>query len=142
MNKLYFEDVDMGTSIPSLRKGPISRTQLVKYAGASRDFNPVHFDEEAAKKAGMKSCFAQGMLNMAFLGQMLTDWAGVDSIKKFGARFVAIVYQGESVLCKGEVKSKRSEGDEHLVDCEIWAENSRGETVVKGWATLKLPSRR
>ena len=62
--QIYFQDVNEGDELPALVKGPIERIQLVKYAGASGDFNPIHVDEEYAKSAGMKSVFAHGMLSM------------------------------------------------------------------------------
>ena len=124
--KTYFEDVEVGSSIPELKKGPIERIQLVKYAGASGDYNPIHVDEPYAKSAGYPSVFAHGMLSMGFVGQLLTDWAGLGNLREFGVRFRAITWPGDVITCKGVIKDKRQEGGSNLVDLEVWAENEKG----------------
>ena len=76
-------DISVGTEITALELPPITRTTLALYAGASGDHNPVHIDIDVAKKAGMPDVFAQGMLSMAYLGRMLTDWQPQAKLKKF-----------------------------------------------------------
>lgn len=138
---LVFEDIQEGDELPPLQKGPITRTQLVKYAGASGDFNPMHHDEIFAKNAGMPSVFAHGMLSMGFLGQLITDWAGNDSLKKLGVRFAAITWPGDVIICKGRVVKKHQQEGRNLVDCELYAENQKGQKTVTGNATVQLSSR-
>jgi len=100
--QVYFEDVKQGDELPALVKGPIERIQLVKYAGASGDFNPIHVDEEYARSAGMKSVFAHGMLSMGFMGQLLTDWLGEEGeLVKFRIRFKSIVWPGDVIINRG-----------------------------------------
>lgn len=137
----FFEDVEQGEEIPSLSKGPITRTQLVKYAGASGDFNPMHHDEVYAQEAGMPGVFAHGMLSMGFLGQLITDWVGNGALRKLGVRFQAITWPGDIITCKGKVTKKYQEGGKNYVECDIWAENQKGEKTVSGKALLDLPSR-
>ena len=115
----------------------LTRTQIVQYAGASGDFNPIHQDEEFAKAAGMGGVFAHGMLSMGFVAQALTDWAGAGRVRKIGVRFAALVRLKDTITCRGRVLGKSKD----LVDLEIWAENQRGEKVVTGKATVTLPSR-
>lgn len=138
-NKVKFDDINVGDEIPELKKGPIQRIQLVKYAGASGDFNPIHVDEPYAKSAGFDSVFAHGMLSMGFLGQLLTDWAGVGNLKKFGVRFAAITWPDDVISIKGIITGKREEGGEKLVDLDLIAENQKGEKTIKGTATVVLP---
>jgi acyl dehydratase len=140
-SKVYFEDVEVGTKIPPLSKGPLQQIQLTRYAGASGDFNPIHQDDEFARAAGMGGVFAHGMLSMGFVAQALTDWAGAGSVRKLGVRFAGLVRLKDVVTCQGRVLGKSSKDDLHLVEVEVWAETQRGDKVVTGKATLALPSR-
>ena len=83
-------DISVGTEIPALVLPPITRTTLALYAGASGDHNPVHIDIDFAKKAGMPDVFAHGMLSMAYLGRMLTNWQPQIKLKRFSNRFASI----------------------------------------------------
>jgi acyl dehydratase len=139
--KLYFEDVKVGDELPPLVKGPIQQIQLTRYAGASGDFNPIHQDDEFAKAAGMGGVFAHGMLSMGFVAQSLTDWAGAGSVRKLGVRFAGLVRLKETVTCRGRVLEKTIKDDAHTVELEVWTENSKGDKVITGRATLALPSR-
>lgn len=139
--KIYIEDVEIGTELPPLVKGPIRQIQLTRYAGASGDFNPIHQDDEFARAAGMGGVFAHGMLTMGFVAQALTDWAGAGTVRKLGVRFTGLVRLKDVVTCRGRVMARSSENGQHRVEVEVWAENQRGETVVTGRATLDLPSR-
>ncbi len=138
---LFFEDVKEGDELPSIQKNPITRTQLVKYAGASGDFNPMHHDEVFAKNAGMPSVFAHGMLSMGFVGQLVTDWAGNDALRRLGVRFAAITWPGDVITCKGKVVKKYQREGKNLVDCEIYSENQKGQKTVTGSATVELCSK-
>ncbi len=137
----FFEDVNDGDDLPNIIKGPITRTQLVKYAGASGDFNPMHHDEIFAQQGGMPSVFGHGMLSMGFLGQVVTDWAGNDPLKQLRVRFMAITWPGDVITCKGKVVRKYQEDEKNYAECELWAENQKGEKTVAGTAKVSLPSR-
>jgi acyl dehydratase len=139
--KVYVEDVEVGSEIPSLVKGPVAQIQLTRYAGASGDFNPIHQDDEFAKAAGMGGVFAHGMLTMGFVAQALTDWAGAGAVRKIGVRFTGLVRLKDTVTCRGRVLEKSSKDGTHTVELEVWAENQRGEKVVTGRAVVGLPSR-
>src|SRR5580698_8680202 len=84
--KLFFEDVKEGDEAPS-RTHVLTRTDLVKYAGASGDFNPMHHDEVKAKEAGQPSVFGHGMFSMGFLGSAITDYVGVGNVTSYKVRF-------------------------------------------------------
>ena len=122
-----------GDRIGPLEKGPIDKVTLVKYAGASGDFNPIHVDEEFARKAGYEKNFAHGMLTMGYLGQLLTDTFGPGAVLAFSVRFARIVWLGDSVKCYGEVAA----ADGHKLTLKVWAENQHREKVVTGEATVK-----
>ena len=143
--KVYFEDVEVGHEMPALVKGPIQQIQLTRYAGASGDFNPIHQDDAFAKAAGMGGVFAHGMLSMGFVAQSVTDWLGVDTVRKIGVRFAALVRLGDVVTCRAKIIAKRpakeAGGAENVVDLELWAETDKGDRVVTGKATAALASR-
>ena len=143
--KVYFEDVEVGSEMPPVVKGPIEQIQLTRYAGASGDFNPIHQDAAFARAAGMGDVFAHGMLSMGFVAQSVTDWLGVGTTQKVGVRFAALVRLGDVVTCRGKVVAKRPAKEPGhgpgQVDLELWAENQKGEKVVTGRATAGLVSR-
>ena len=117
----------------------ISRTQLVQYAGASGDYNPLHTDEVyTVQAAGYKSVFAHGMLTMGLTGKMLTNWVGDARLKKFGVRFTNQVWPGDTLDSTATVAAIRQENGEHLVDLTISTVNQAGQEVVSGHATAKV----
>ena len=136
--KLYFEGIRVGDELPALAKAPIDRVQLSRYAGASGDFNPVHVDEVYAKSVGMPSVYAPGMLVMGMLGQLISDWARGGQLRRYHVRFIKMVWPGDTVVCKGRVSDRHGEGGRYFVDVELWAENQRGELVMKGHSTIQL----
>ena len=136
--KLYFEGIRVGDELPALAKAPIDRVQLSRYAGASGDFNPVHVDEVYAKSVGMPSVYAPGMLVMGMLGQLISDWARGGQLRRYHVRFIKMVWPGDTVVCKGRVSDRHGEGGRYFVEVELWAENQRGELVMKGNSTIQL----
>ncbi len=133
-----FADIENGASIPPLSRGPISRTQLALFAGASGDHNPIHLDDDIARAGGLDGVIVHGMLMMAVLGQMLTSWASQARVKKFSSRFAAMALPGDTIVCSGVVKGKREENGERLADLEIKAENQNGDALLKGTATVVI----
>jgi acyl dehydratase len=121
----------------------LTRTQIVQYAGASGDFNPIHHDEMfASKAAGYPSVFAHGMLSMGLTGRLLTDWLGDGVLREFGVRFVKQVWPGDTLTARGTVKRVDVEGREGRVEIEIETVNQKGEPVISGNAVAALPARR
>jgi acyl dehydratase len=121
----------------------LTRTQIVQYAGASGDFNPIHHDEIfASKAAGYPSVFAHGMLTMGLTGRLLTDWLGDGVLNEFGVRFVKQVWPGDTLTAKGTVTQIQLDGRQGRVEIEIETRNQRGEPVVSGSAVATLPARR
>lgn len=121
----------------------LTRTQIVQYAGASGDFNPIHHDEVfASKAAGYPSVFAHGMLTMGLTGRLLTDWLGDGVLREFGVRFVKQVWPGDSLTGRAVVKAIELSGAEGRVEIEVETRNQKGEPVVSGSAVVSLPARR
>jgi acyl dehydratase len=132
--------VRVGDALPELRKEPITREHLKRYAEASGDNNPIHLDDEFAKSAGYPSVFAHGMLSMGYLGEFLAQAGGTpEAIRKFRARFAKLTWPDDQLTCRGTVTGVRDEDGVRVVDCEIWTETQHGERKVTGTATLGLP---
>jgi acyl dehydratase len=137
--QLYFEAVKVGDELPPLVKPPVDRLQIARYAGAAQDWNPLCIDEIHAKNAGFPSALAPGMLSMGFLGELVMDWVRGARLRRFQARFVKIVWPGDVLTVRGRVVDRRfEEGGRYAVDIETWAENQRGELVVRGLASFQL----
>jgi acyl dehydratase len=139
--QIYFEDVAEGAPIGPLEKEPTTQ-QLVKYAGASGDFYQIHYDKDFALKNNLPGVILHGALKNAFLGQLMTDFAGeLGWLRKLSVQYRGMDQPGTKVVCKGRVTKKYTDGGNHLVDCEIWLENAKGEKTTPGSAIVILPSR-
>ena len=138
--KLFFDDVNEGDEAPVVSH-ELTRTDLVMYAGASGDFNPMHHDEVKAKEAGLPSVFGHGMFSMVLLGKAITDYVGVGNLKRFKVRFTKQTWPGEVLTSKIVVTGKRKDDGESLVDLDVQLANEAGEVKVAGEASAALPSR-
>lgn len=139
--QLFWEDVEEGTEVTPLEKQPTTQ-QLVRWAGASGDFYQIHYDKDFALGNALPGVIVHGALKSAWLGQLLGDWAGEDgSVRKYGCSYRGMDVPGDTLTCKGKVTKKYVEGNEHLVECEIWLENSKGEKTTPGTAVVVLPSK-
>lgn len=127
-----------GDCLPELRFGPISRTTLALFAGASGDHNPIHIDIDFARAAGVDDVFAQGMLSMAALGRLLTAWVSQDRIRRFNVRFTAITKVRAQVRCTGTVVEIFEEDGERRARLELSAATQDGQTLA-GSAVVALP---
>ena len=117
----------------------LTRTQLVMYAGASGDYNPLHTDEiYTTQIAGYPTVFAHGMLTMGLTGKMLTNYVGNGRLTKFGVRFTNQVWPGDTLTTTATVLDIQINEDATLVDLEIKTLNQKDETVVSGYATAKI----
>jgi acyl dehydratase len=125
--------VNEGDEAPVLSH-KLTRTDLVKYAGASGDFNPMHTDEVSAQAVGLPSVFGHGMFAMGMLGTAVTDYVGVGNLASFKVRFTKQTWPGEVLTTKIVVKAKRDEGGQKLVDLECEVANGDGQVKVAGSA--------
>lgn len=136
---VYFEDVQIGDEMPRLVKEAVTEVQLVKYAGASGDFNPLHTVDATAKLAGFGGVIAHGMLIMAFVAQAVTAWIPNRCLKKLKARFTAVTRPGDVITVTGKVIDKKEA--ESLIVCEVQAADQKGEVKVKGSFEAVLPKK-
>jgi acyl dehydratase len=114
----------------------LSRTQIVQYAGASGDYNPLHTDERfATKVGGFPSVFAHGMLTMGMTGRVLTEWFGPTGLRSFRALFVAQVWPGDGLSATATVVALGVDGDHQTADLKVVTINHRGDVVLEGNAT-------
>ena len=139
MKKIFFEDVHIGDEIPALVKEPITEVQIVKYAGASGDYNPLHVVHSFGERAGYGGVIAHGMLIMGFLAQMVTDWLHDNFVKNIGVNFKAVSKPGDTITCRGKVINKFEEDNQNLVEIEMIAINQREEKVATGSVIAILP---
>jgi acyl dehydratase len=139
--QLYFEDLEVGSELPPLEKDPTTQ-QLVRYAGASGDFYQIHYDKDFALGNGLPGVILHGALKNAFLGQLMTDFAGEQGIlRKLSVQYRGMDQPGTKVSARGKVKKKYVEDGNHFVECDIWLENAKGEITTPGSALVILPSR-
>jgi acyl dehydratase len=117
----------------------LSRTQIVQYAGASGDYNPLHTDEVyTTKVAGYPTVFAHGMLTMGLTSKMLVNWVGPGRLTKFGVRFTNQVWPGDTLQAAATVDAIREEAGQKLVDLKLSTTNQDGKEVASGTATAKI----
>ena len=139
--QLYYEDVNEGEEITPLVKQPTT-TQLVRWAGASGDYNPIHFDKDFAQSQGLDGVIVHGRLKAAFIGQLLTDWVGTEgNLKKLTCRYRGMDVPDQDITVRGKVTKKYIKDGEHCVELEVWTENPNGEKTTPGTALVVLPSR-
>jgi len=138
----FFEDVATGEAIPAAVKTP-TRAQLFMYSAISWNVHRIHYDEAYAKTEDHPAVLVHGPLQGAFLGQFMTDWAGPGGrLRKIAWSNRGRAFPDEPYIMRGRVTARRTADDgERLVECEIWGENSRGERLAVGSATVVLPTR-
>ena len=139
MNKIRFDDVQVGDQLPPLELPPVSRLALALYCGASGDHNPIHVDLDFAHSAGQKDVFAHGMLSMAWLGRLLTDWVPQAALRDFSVRFAAITQLGERIRCTAQVAEKFDTNGERRVRLVVQTANAEGVIKLAGEAVVALP---
>ena len=119
--------------------GPLTRTDLVRYQGASGDFNPIHHDEAFALAAGLPAPLSLGMLQAGLLATWATDWLGAGNIRRFRVRFADRVFPGDTLTCSGRVVDRTVTDDgEPRVDVELECTTQNGTVAVRAWATFAL----
>jgi acyl dehydratase len=120
--------------------GPLTRTDFVRYQGASGDFNPIHHDEEFAKAAGFPTPFSVGMFQAGALGAFTTDWLGAENVRRFAVQFREQVWPGDHLVCAASVARKYEEDGERKVDLELLVTRKEsGGAAIKGEATFVVP---
>jgi acyl dehydratase len=132
-------DVKVGDSQSQVIVDDLTRTQIVQYAGASGDYNPLHTDDRFTTEiAGYPSVFAHGMLTMGMTGRVLTDWFGVEGLASYGVRFVKQVWPGDTLTATATVTAIREEDGASLADLTVETKNQDGDVVLSGTATARI----
>jgi acyl dehydratase len=132
---LRANDLRVGQTFETMVVDDLKRTQIVQYAGASGDFNPLHTDEVYAREiAGYPGVFAHGMLTMGLTGRAITDLVGDGRLLRFGVRFTAQVWPGDTLTVRSTVKDV----SEQVVELEVLTTNQDGANVVTGYAAARL----
>jgi acyl dehydratase len=129
-----YTHLSVGDAGPAISHS-LTRTDLVMYAGASGDFNPMHHDEIAAQKAGLPSVFGHGMFTAGLLATAITDYVGIGNLKSYRVRFTKQTWPGEVLTTSVTVREKRA-GNEVVLDCSVV--NERGETKIQGEAVAVI----
>jgi len=150
VKQICYEDVEIGSEVTPLEKIATTR-MLVQYAGASGDFNPLHYEDDFARNLGVGRPIVHGLLKRAWLVNLMTDWIGSKGkLRKLSCRYRGVDYprkmktldeplDGDTWWCRGRVTRKFVEGEEYLVECEIWVENGNKEKTTTGSAVAALP---
>jgi acyl dehydratase len=130
--KVKFDAVKPGDKIPQLVVEGISRPDFVRYAGASGDFVPLHYDQTFVEMAGIPTVFAQGMLTAGLLSHCVTDYVGAGNVRKLKVRFATRVWPGDTLTCRGTITNKLEEKGERLIEGDLEVVNQKGEPAIKG----------
>jgi acyl dehydratase len=139
--KLYYEDVQVGDAIPKLVKSPVSHLQLVRYAGASGDFNPLHTDPKIGELVGIGGIIGHGMLIMGFVGQLLSDYVGPTTLRKFDVRFKGMTRIDDVITCTGMIIAKHEVDNEGRITGKLRATDQNGDVKITGTFVAALPRR-
>jgi acyl dehydratase len=140
-NRLHFEDVQVGDEIPQLVTAPVTHLQLVKYAGASGDFNPLHTDPSVGEAIGTGGIIAHGMLIMGFAGQLLSDYVGPQALRKFSVRFKGMTHLNDVITCSGTITEKYEVNGEGRVAGKVKVADQNGDVKATGVFVAALPNR-
>ena len=131
-----WDDLKVGRAAETRTVGPLTRTDFVRYQGASGDFNPIHHDEEFARAAGFPTVFSVGMLQAGILGTFATDWLGAENVRRFSVSFREQVWPGDTLVCTGEVVKRYEADGERRVDLQLSCDREGGGTAIRGEATF------
>ncbi|MBR0898971.1 MaoC family dehydratase [Bradyrhizobium tropiciagri] len=140
MTSSAYQRISLGSQIAALTLPPVDRTTLALFAGASGDHNPIHIDIDFARRAKQPDVFAHGMLSMAWLGRLLTNWMPQAQLKNFTVRFQGITHIGHVITCGGTVAEKLEIDGLPSVRLQIQTTNQYGETLVAGEAWVAFPA--
>lgn len=116
--------------------GPITQTDIVRFAGAGGDFNPLHHDPEFARRAGFPRVISMGQMQAGMLAAWVTDWLGVENLRSLEVRFVAPVMVGDSLILRGAVTDVAPSPEGSLATVEVQATKDDDVVVVKGTAQV------
>jgi acyl dehydratase len=134
-----WNDLGDGASAPSRKVGPLTRTDFVRYQGASGDMNPIHHDEGFARAAGYDAPLGVGMLHAGVLATWATDWLGPENVRAFKVRWKEPVWPGDVLTFSGHVIRRYELSGEQRVDLELACTRHGGGVAAQAWATFVVP---
>jgi acyl dehydratase len=145
-----YDDIEVGNNMPVYTSAPITRTHLVRYSGASGDFNPLHHDQTFIKMIGKENIIAHGMLIMGIAGEAITSWIENKYLRKFNARFLSMTEPADlddmentkdraTITVSGKVVKKYVENGEKRIQCDIIAQDALGSKKLSGFFIAALP---
>ncbi len=129
---ISYDDVKVGDELPRLTIGPLTRQDIVQYAGAAWDFSPLHYDQPFVEAAGLPNVVVMGMFTAGMASRCITDFAGAGQVRDYKVRFVARIYPGDTIVCIGKVTRKFEANGERLVEGELIVTNQKGEVAING----------
>ena len=133
------QDIKVGDELPTFVRAT-GFHNWNRYAAVNDEFVPIHMDDEAGKRAGYESAFGMGNLQWAYLHDLLRQWMGDDGrIVRLGCQFRSANVKGQTITAHGRVTAVRDEGNERIVDLDIWTEEQHGKKLAPGTATVALP---
>ncbi|MEC9362561.1 MAG: MaoC/PaaZ C-terminal domain-containing protein [Sinimarinibacterium flocculans] len=138
MSSVSPSQVEVGHTLPTLRLPAVDRTMLALFAGASGDHVPLHIDTDFARRAGMPDVFAHGMLGMAWVGRLITEWAPQSALRSLSVRFVAITHLGNQPVLTGKVVELLEQEGERRARLEVQMANQYGQIKILGEALVAL----
>ncbi|KJK16378.1 dehydratase [Burkholderiaceae bacterium 16] len=138
MTQRNLDALKVGDTIPDLQLPPVSRRTLAIYAGASGDHHPLHIDSDYAKENGLNDVFAHGMLSAAYLGRLITNWAGHTRLRSLKMRFTGITHLYDQPHCTGRVAERFEQDGEPRLRVEMQCANHKGETKIVGEAIVAV----
>jgi acyl dehydratase len=127
-----------GDRAPEQVHGPVTRSELVRYAGAGGDFNPIHHDERFARDAGLETVFAMGMFHAGLLSRLVAGWLGLANVRRFGVRFTGQVWPGDTLTFAGVVDKVYEQDGVRLADCSFSVTRQTGDVAIKATATAAV----
>ena|SRR6266481_3487936 len=130
--KLKFDSAKVGDALPKLVVENLTRPDFVRYAGASGDFVPLHYDQTFVEMAGIPTVFAQGMFTAGLLSKCVTDYVGAGQVRNFKVRFATRVWPGDTLTCGGKITNKTEANGEKIIEGDLEVTNQKGESAIKG----------
>jgi acyl dehydratase len=127
-----------GDMLPPLIVAPLTRATCALFAGASGDHNPIHIDIDAARDAGLPDVIGHGMLSMALVARLVTDWVPRSSLRSLDVRFMEPMNIGDAVTCSGRVARAIDVDGARLVHLEVEAVDQHGKIKISGEASIAL----
>jgi acyl dehydratase len=141
--QIFFDNIEVGSKIPPLIKGPYALMTMAKFAAMNGDFYPAHYDNKwAVEIERLPAAIVHGMQITTYLSQLVTDWIGPNGIlKKYASQVRAQTFVGDTLTMEGEVTGKYTKDGDNYLECRLWGEKQDGTVVIQGTATVTMPSR-